>query len=376
MPRSGWREPEPGVPARQTGVDERGGNNFDALRLVLACSVMLSHSFYFTVTALPEPLLFITRGELSAGELAVDGFFLLSGYLITASWFRSHGVLDYAKKRALRIYPGFLACYGLSLLVVAPIGQPNVGRFYRSIDWARLPFSLLTFDVLRLPDEFVTLLGYPLRNVNGSLWTIRLEVECYVLLALLGLLKVLERPLAVLAVFVVAYVAYVLALPPLTPGREPAGESGSPPATTRRAAALRCVLPLRRHGAQVHRARLVHDVRLLLAAAALFVLGMATHTTRIAAPFALGYALFYLGYHPSIPLHDVARKRDLSYGIYLYAWPVQYLLMLMLGRGLNPYVFCALCLPPTAVAAAVSWKVIERPALRSKARSATTAVAT
>ena len=89
-------------------------NNFDFLRLVLALTVIFSHSYIVAGKTNKEPLFRLTGGQVGAGGLAVTGFFILSGFLITKSWLHAAGLWDYLRHRVLRIYPGYLAAVGLS----------------------------------------------------------------------------------------------------------------------------------------------------------------------------------------------------------------------------------------------------------------------
>src|SRR5258705_9890366 len=96
------------------------GNNFGLLRLILALLVVFSHSYSLAWGSEDaEPLMRLTHGRLGFASLAVNGFFVLSGFLVTHSFLRSRGFFDYLKKRILRIYPGFIA---VSLIGVVIFG--------------------------------------------------------------------------------------------------------------------------------------------------------------------------------------------------------------------------------------------------------------
>src|ERR1700687_2059412 len=93
-------------------------NNFNALRLVLAVLVIVSHAFPLSYgNADREPIVRLTGGLEAFGSVAVDLFFLISGMLITASWLRSKSMQSYLFKRLLRIYPGFLVASAVSILI-------------------------------------------------------------------------------------------------------------------------------------------------------------------------------------------------------------------------------------------------------------------
>ena len=97
-------------------------NNLDFVRLSLAVLVIFSHSFPLgNRTEHLEPVVRLTHGQSTAGVIAVDAFFIISGFLITNSFLRSRSVWDYFRKRIARIYPGFLACMLVCALIVAPL---------------------------------------------------------------------------------------------------------------------------------------------------------------------------------------------------------------------------------------------------------------
>src|SRR5215472_14362624 len=93
-------------------IASRQCNNFNIIRLSLALMVIFSHSFPVALghggDTRFEPLNIWTRHQASSGAVAVNSFFFISGFLITASWLRSRSVPDYFLKRVLRIYPGFI----------------------------------------------------------------------------------------------------------------------------------------------------------------------------------------------------------------------------------------------------------------------------
>src|SRR5689334_20689842 len=96
-------------------------NNIDFLRFALASLVILSHSYPLVWgNNTREPFSMATGGQRTGGELAVEGFFILSGFLITRSWYSARSTGDYLRRRALRIYPGFFVAVAFSGLIAAP----------------------------------------------------------------------------------------------------------------------------------------------------------------------------------------------------------------------------------------------------------------
>ncbi len=339
-------------------------NNFDFLRLVLAVAVIFSHSFpLLWGDNRDEPLMRLTGGQVTAGELAVAGFFVLSGFLITKSWLRSPGVVDYLRKRVLRIYPGFLASLAFCAFVVGPLAADRPADYWRG-------FPFLTFLVQGLnlqgpvtPPVFGDVV-HPV--MNGSLWSIRYEFLCYVGVAALGLLGVLRRPPLVLLVFVGVFTVFVLQVQVGLPirGSRYSWVYGLPGLWPRLGSSF-----LAGSVFYVYRDRIVYSRGLF--AAAIFGLAVAAalpflRCLTLAIPVLGAYAFFYLGFLPAPGLRGFARRGDLSYGMYLYAFPVQQLLIERLGAGLHPLALFPLATAFTAVLAASSWRFVERPFLKLK----------
>ena len=134
-----------------------------------------------------------TRSPISFGALGVDGFFVLSGYLIVQSWLGDPEFLNFLRKRVLRIVPGYLVAVVLSTLAVGLLA-PGTAHFFRGID-IHFVHSVVLLSSPMTPPVFP---GRPYATVNGSMWTIAYEFRCYLLVALLGLCGLLRRPSVVL----------------------------------------------------------------------------------------------------------------------------------------------------------------------------------
>jgi peptidoglycan/LPS O-acetylase OafA/YrhL len=120
-------------------------NNFDFIRFVLAASVILCHSYvmyYGTANFLTkEPFLVWSHGQVSIGSMAVDFFFIISGFLIVKSFESSDSTINYLTKRVLRIYPGFITAFTLSILIAGFIGT---GLSFKMNSFISLRFKTLT----------------------------------------------------------------------------------------------------------------------------------------------------------------------------------------------------------------------------------------
>jgi peptidoglycan/LPS O-acetylase OafA/YrhL len=338
-------------------------NNFDPLRLVLASLVIISHSFTMVHTTWPEPLAFLTKGQMDLGGLAVDAFFTISGSLIAASWVRSRGLADYARKRILRIYPGFLVCCLFSVFILAPIGQPRLASFFASFPWPTFVKNALLLNRIELPRSFSPPPWLWDSELNGSLWTIKIEFECYILIALLGLAGLLKKRHLILGLTLLVNAAYVLS--DLQP--DFLARSAAAPAMLHFANHFRfCSYFLLGTCAWLFSDRIRYTRLPLALAVVSYLVGARLGCGSIFMPWALAFMLFYVAFHPRVSFGRMAQKRDLSYGVYLYGWPMQRVAVMLVGRQLNPYLLTLTCAPLVLITAFLSWTFVEEPALALK----------
>src|SRR6266540_6074170 len=100
----------------------RRANNFDAVRLAAALSVVFSHSFLVAEgSEANEPFVWITGNQSILGLVGVFVFFVISGYLVTESYCRHPEPARFALRRMLRIYPGLVINVLICALLLGPI---------------------------------------------------------------------------------------------------------------------------------------------------------------------------------------------------------------------------------------------------------------
>src|SRR4051794_39463760 len=182
---------------------DRRGNNFDALRLLAALSVVFSHSFLIAEgTEASEPFVWLTRNQCVLGLMGVFVFFIISGYLVTGSFLRSPAPGRFALRRFLRIYPGLVVNVLVCAFLLGPfISTRPLTAYLADPELSDFLYKGLTLNPgpMQLPgvlfvDNSVGLL------INGSLWTLRYEVMMYLLVLLLGMARLLRLSTAVLLV--------------------------------------------------------------------------------------------------------------------------------------------------------------------------------
>ena len=340
-------------------------NNFDFLRLALAVLVIYSHAYPLaTGSEAMEPMARLTHGQMTGGALAVDSFFIMSGFLIAASAERSRSVAGFFKKRFSRIYPAFVVSALLLFFVVAPLASV---QFSYANPWRRLAnFAACT---LRLREFAYTsaFAGNLLPNaMNGSTWSIPFEFWCYVGVALLLISGLLRRRAVVAVLFVAAWVAGVaFRVEGWVLGGSWVGWLVGVPQLWAR------LLPFYLAGVvfYLYRERIPRRAWLAaLSGVVLIVASLVDGGWSAAFPVAGSYLLFWFAYSPGIRLHHAGRFGDFSYGTYLYAFPIEQLLMLHFGHTIAPGMLFVCATPLTLLAAVASWYGVERHFLRPERR--------
>lgn len=348
-PRAGEAAPATGGPR----VDLR--NNFNLVRLILAGLVVIYHlDVLQRVRPGPDTGWFSLGAELGA-ELGVQGFFVLSGYLVWQSLERSASLADYASKRARRILPAYAAvvagCAILALVLSEAAREDivGVGRYLA----ANLIF--LNFLEPNLPGVFGS---NPAPEVNGALWTLKIEVGFYILLPLLAAVARTAGRLRWL-VFVAVYAgaeAWRLILGHLSadypvadllarqlPGQMSFFVTGIALACWKDRLAWRFLLPM--------------------AGLALLVLSVLAPWAEALRAMGIGIVVVWLAAGVA-PLPDAARYGDISYGLYIVHFPI---IQACVAAGLfsmAPTLAGACAAGLSVLAAFMLWHLVEKPALR------------
>lgn len=330
-------------------------NNFNLIRAAAATAVLVSHAWPISLgPGTPEPLLALTGASL--GTLSVYVFFAISGFLIAASFDRTASVKAFLAARALRLFPGLI----VSLMLVAFVMGPAVTTL-SLIDYLTHPGTLkfvpqnmaLISPAYTLPGVFDS---NPYGAVEGSIWTLVHEVACYMGVLGIGLLGAFRRPglMAIcLSGYAAAYLAYAGLGLDLHPKFNDLHQLSLPFAIGTTFYVLRDRLPLSIWG--------------VVGLVAFAWLLRATPLAQGTLILALSYATFWLAYVPRGPHLAYNRLGDYSYGIYIYAFPLQGLAV-WLWAPMSPLTNIALALPITLLLAVLSWHLIEAPALALRHR--------
>jgi len=328
-------------------------NNFGVLRLLFAALVIVCHSSVLLYGGKDrDPLFFVTH-TVTLGDIAVDGFFFVSGYLVLQSLLSSESAIEFIGKRVLRVYPGYLIACLISLLLGFLAGGtvPAMTSSLASQVIARFFF----LNGVSLDHAFYR---NPMQGLNGSLWTITYEFRCYICLLFAAMLGLSRRRLfmTLLAAVLVSSTLLTGALDRPFPLEFMLGTASS----NLRFFSLfasGCVFYL-------FRDRIPYSKPILFASVALLLTLLPSSrfcTASIA--IAGGYLTFWSALRVrSSALSKFTNRTDLSYGLYLYGWPVTQTIVWCLP-GISRWQLCALSLVITSCVAYFSWRLIEKPAL-------------
>lgn len=351
-------------------------NALNAWRLALAAEVIFWHTFPIrghlpSVRAVLQLLLCV----------GVDGFFAISGFLITASWLSNPQLRAYLAARALRILPGFYVCMIVTAFVFAPLSVAIQGGSPARLLFSYAPFEYVLKNIAVLwlkPDVGGTPHDIPNAGIwNASLWSLFWEVMCYLVVAAIGVAGLANRRWVSPVILVAAAIGASF-LPPVTfpeVFHHPEGNV----ATALVFLACRAAIMFSA-GALLYQWRDVIPARWSLVAVCVVIVLVAGQLPdyRVVAALPLAYAVVVSG---SL-LHNrrLWFRTDLSYGMYIYAYPVQQLLAVLGLLSLNPVVFCLAVAAATVPLAAASWflveKLVEKPARALKTRLKRKAAAT
>jgi peptidoglycan/LPS O-acetylase OafA/YrhL len=330
-------------------------NNFDALRFWAALAVLWSHAFPIALGPdQPQPLTTLSHGQTNLGTVAVALFFVISGFLITRSFERSADWQSFVRARALRIMPGLIVVLvGIAFILGPLVTTLPVWEYLSS--GAPIRYVLLNASFSghsELPGVFE---ANPVDHANDSLWTLRYEVVCYALVFALGVGRLLHR-----YVTLAMYVATTVLL-----GVLEAHHGGSVDTNLPGPDRLLDFTALFLAGALVHQWRVPLRPKWAWLCFALVILALLFGGYKTAQRTLWPYVVLTLAQGIDWRIPSPIKLGDLSYGIYIYAWPVTQLAVMALPQ---PTWFAAgsIATPTTLVLAWLSWHAVEKRALALK----------
>ncbi len=335
-------------PLKLEQVLKKGNNNFDFIRFVAAMMVIFGHAFALHPSnGLIDPLTTLIGFSFSGG-IAVCIFFFISGMLITASYHNSNSPMHFIIMRFFRIWPALFICTLLTVFAAGPIVSV-IGQkaYFNSPDtW----MYLISNSVLKMKYNLPGVFDHNLipNTVNGSLWTLPLEIKCYIGILLIGLVGLIRNKIWIVAVILALFASYIVFPAFLL---KLAGSEGG---------LLFCAF----FGVGVlffyFRKYIILDYRILCL---LFVLWLALRFTPL---YQIGFFIFLVYSVLMAASSKTVRKinlyGDYSYGIYIYGYLTQQITAFYLP-GMSSYLSMLITMPASLVLGFLSWHLLEHRAL-------------
>jgi peptidoglycan/LPS O-acetylase OafA/YrhL len=334
-------------------------NSIGFLRLVFAIAVLWAHGFQMGGYGF-DPVILLTHGLFTAGTLAVGGFFVLSGFLITRSYEQLQNSGRFLWHRLLRIFPAYWVCLLATAFLFGALAYShqygNVTVYFHSSDgpWTYIfGNALLVITQTNIANLLPNLpfVGY----INASLWTLQWEFLCYLGIMALGICGILMKRPAMVLLGTVCLSLLVGATMWLFPNLRIV--------ETAKIAILFVYFGLGA-SAYLYRSSVPIDLRLCVFAAVSVVVALPTVASGLIVPLAIAYTTMYLAVR--LPVRSIERVADLSYGTYIYGFPIEKLLTMYGAGALGLPLYLILSLAITSCLATLSWFCIERPALSLK----------
>jgi peptidoglycan/LPS O-acetylase OafA/YrhL len=331
----------------------RSNNLFNAIRLIAATLVLVSHAYVFFEGY--NPMLF---GQFTLGQVGVWMFFAVSGYLVSKSWRMDPHVMRFLVRRSLRIFPALIVCVLLTVLMLGPLVTRLDWKTYysSSATWAYLT-NIALYITYTLPGVFESN-RYP-GAVNGSLWSLPAEFFMYLCVVIIGLFN-LRSWLHVAAGVVFLVFSFFWAYPaaePLVVYRT----------DVRQIVMCGAVFFI---GVLIDRFALASTMNLKTALFASVVLMVASYySINMHLIFSLCLPVITLSISFTTTKQKILSEWDISYGLYLYSFPIQQTLS-MYFPALDVWLSIMIALVLSVLAGAASWKLVEKKCLLLKPNKA------
>lgn len=319
-------------------------NNFDIVRFSLAFIVMLVHAAEVTRSA---DIRFLS--QFLNSDFAVRGFFAISGFLIAKSYLRSKSLTSYFIKRAQRILPAYIFVVVLCFVIGMCLTTLPLMDFLKNketIKYLIANFSFLNFIQPSLPGVFTS---NPNQPMDGSLWTIKAELTLYVLLPfIVPLMK--KSPLKVWSIIFVISCAWFFYFTSLYTG----------PKADTLAKQFVSLSSFFFFGSllAIHQPTFDRLKEITIVSLVVFLLFKNTQYSFIIEPIAFSSVviLFCTNLCKEV---KISQYGDLSYGMYLYHWPIIQVLQHFGLFATNAFIGLGLTIVITLALAYTSWNVLE-----------------
>lgn len=346
---------------------DRKHNNFDFLRLVGAILVIFYTSSAVLGNYTNEPIVRLTHGYFTTGNLGVAIFFIISGYLITKSWDQRRNIVKFVWARFLRLVPALVGVALFTIFIIGPLTthQNIIEYFTNSLTWGYLKIVTVFFPTYSLPGVFI---HNSTDKVNGALWTLPIESTMYLVILIIGALGILKKKrfitlmtLLVLGLYLYVNIHVIHAILPLA-------SNDIIDTLKYYANSMQLVYPLFfLIGSMyyLYKDKIKFDMRFVLLASIILVLSFwGGELILLTLYICLPYIVLGLAFNSLPMINGIGKRADISYGLYIYHFPVQQTLVNFFRfDSLTLFVISLIITVPLAW---LSWHLIENKALSLK----------
>lgn len=329
-------------------------NNLDMIRFIAAVLVILCHAFPLSLgEGVLDPLAKLTGDQISFGSLAVGVFFVYGGFLIAKSMCRIEKTGAYYKARIARIFPPLIAVTLVLVFIMGPVVTSlPVGKYFTSAGTYKYLLNGVLVLQHNLPGVFEeNIYG---AAVNGPLWTLPIEFLCYVMCWVLYKFRLMGKKSMCITIVLFSV-----------------GCVGADVLSGRIAVLAPMIRPMGLFFAgmvyYVYRERIKMNGWLCLFSLAAMVLSAALDVLPYTIFVFFPYFFFYIGFACPVKFADFAKRGEVSYGMYLCAWPIQQILSMMLAGPdgtMSPWMNFIITVPLAVLFGYLLHKGVEQPVLR------------
>ncbi|STX27705.1 acyltransferase [Legionella beliardensis] len=333
--------------ARLKDIYNSKNNNLLLLRLLCATFVVFCHSW--DLLKVDNPLATILHFLPFTSNLGVLCFFVISGFLITESYVKNNQVIYFIKARILRILPGFIASLIVTALIIGSLATTLPLKDYLSLPqvYSYIYHNMMLSRLqLELPGVFAS---NPLPGaVNGSLWTLVIEIRLYVITLLIGIVGGFKKRYTALLVSALLFVPFTYYF------YHRHGPIFAEPIFFYIAGSL----------FYIFKDKIIINFFYALLGVGMFIL--CPYPVQFAiAVVVFTYCVMIIAFKRKLSLPFLDKCGDFSYGIYIYAFPIQQLII-NLNPKIMPVQLFLISFLLSLLAAIGSWFLIEKPALALK----------
>ncbi len=322
-------------------------NNFDFLRLLFAATVCLVHSYELSGF---KQLSWITN--VFSSDVAVKGFFVISGFLIFMSYERSRSLASYTAKRIRRIYPAYFTIIMICAVGLVTVSSKSVNEYF-AVEWFKYVFANLAFLNFLQPDLPGVFENNKLLAVNGALWTLKIEVLFYMAVPFF---VYLFRKFAVLPLLILFYCISIIYVEVFSAIAEKTGYDIYHQLARQLPGQLSYFLA----GAFFfyYLEYFERRVGYFVAVSLIILVANKFYPLPALVPFALATVVVYFGLY--LYLGNFGKYGDFSYGIYIIHFPIIQLLITLNIFSNAPWYFLLSVIVITVLGGIAMWHFVEK----------------